>query len=436
MDAGQCHASALRWYLAALLFTMSFVMGFLWNLMNALSGMVARNLGIHPDSIEDDTLVGTAVLLIASPVFAFWMANGRFRLAMLVSTLCSCASAWVLLLGALHLSGRMIFVSLAVNGLSGPMAMFGGVALSDLWFPCHQRTRATALLCSANYLGVGVAFLVGSIVIKDDAAIGALVRLSIAICAVTTTVFILTAIRFPSAPRHAPSLSQALRHAHPMQHGASRSGYFALASSASFWRIALCFALGSGIYAGWGGSLSVNLAQFGFTQEQAGWIGSAGILGGFLGGYLFAMLCDSKRAPLQQVTLALFVISGVSLLVFLFGCRNAWGVVPLAVASSVAGAGINGTIPLLLELAMEATYPIPTASTGNVMTAANSIGAVAFLMVPIDTVGTQWMNWAPFAACALSACLLAYPPVRCRRREIDVADPATLPILHDDGHDR
>lgn len=94
-----------------------------WVQMNALSGMVTRNLGIHPDSIEDDTLVGTAVLLIASPVFAFWMANGRFRLAMLVSTLCSCASAWVLLLGALHLSGRMIFVSLAVNGLSGPMAV-------------------------------------------------------------------------------------------------------------------------------------------------------------------------------------------------------------------------------------------------------------------------------------------------------------------------
>ena len=45
--------------------------------------------------------------------------------------------------------------------------MGGPPLLSALWFPVHERTKATAFACVANGIGVAVSFIIAPLLIPD-----------------------------------------------------------------------------------------------------------------------------------------------------------------------------------------------------------------------------------------------------------------------------
>ena len=70
---------------------------------------------------------------------------------------------------------------------------------------------------------------------------------------------------------------------------------------------------------------------------------------------------------------------------------------------------LNGTIPLFFELAAEAAYPIPAVSAAMGLMLVQNLVQSAFLAVPVDGLGTRWMNWSmaifpPLLASALALC--------------------------------
>jgi FLVCR family MFS transporter len=48
-----------------------------------------------------------------------------------------------------------------LNGAAGPVAMAASPVLSSVWFPPNERTTATAISSTLNYLGVALSFVVG-----------------------------------------------------------------------------------------------------------------------------------------------------------------------------------------------------------------------------------------------------------------------------------
>jgi FLVCR family MFS transporter len=48
-----------------------------------------------------------------------------------------------------------------LNGLAGPLAMAGPPAVSAVWFPPEERTRATAIGTFFAMMGTAAGFLIG-----------------------------------------------------------------------------------------------------------------------------------------------------------------------------------------------------------------------------------------------------------------------------------
>eukprot|EP00474_Spongospora_subterranea_P010124 CRZ10582.1 hypothetical protein [Spongospora subterranea] len=410
-----------RWYLAIVLFLLSFEMGFVWNLFNAISGISGRLLGIGAQSIEYDAMIGCAVSVVLSPFVAHWISKGHFRAMMILSALCLCLGSWIILLGVNRDQCGVIFLGLALNGLAGPMALFGGAFLSDAWFPVHQRTQATSILCLSNYIGAGFAFFVGAVIVPETDGINNVIYLVLT-CAFTASIILGSIlIFFPSSPASPASYSQLVR-IREMKVSSKlsfRESYGKVLSNGSFCRACVCFGLGSGIYAGWGGALNENLSQYGMGQTISGWIGSAGLLGGFIGGSAAATIVDHGQMRLQKVTTVLFAISFLGFSAFIVGCESRWPPALLIIISAIVGGGVNGTVPILFELALETSFPAPSTAAGTLLTMMNGIAAIVYFLIPLNIFGTRWMNWVPCVACLISFVLLAFRPIRCRRSECD-----------------
>jgi len=65
----------------------------------------------------------------------------------------------------------------------------------------------------------------------------------------------------------------------------------------------------------------------------------------------------------------------------------------LYLAVILGGLCINGTIPLFYELAVETTYPIAEGSTTGFLVLIQNLIQSVFLAIPVNSLGTQWMNW-------------------------------------------
>ena len=102
-----------------------------------------------------------------------------------------------------------------MNNISGPIAMSAPMTISALWFPPHERTRATSIGQMFNALGVGVSYLLGNLIVSReetedmedrDAEHDIMILLSL-YSAVSTLIFIAVILYYPSKPPLPPSRS-------------------------------------------------------------------------------------------------------------------------------------------------------------------------------------------------------------------------------------
>ena len=163
-------------------------------------------------------------------------------------------------------------------------------------------------MVSANYAGVGSSFLLGALWIRRFDQL----QLLIIIEALVGTFLMLSSfLYFPSSPPTPPSVSCAARH------DAVVDNTSLIWRNPSFWRVCLSFGLVTGqyqlqfciaspdndvipgVYSGWGGVLTLNLEAINISQEQAGWVGFAGVSSGLLGGIVGSALVDNSKLSLQ-----------------------------------------------------------------------------------------------------------------------------------------
>ena len=63
------------------------------------------------------------------------------------------------------LQRAVVVVSMLCNGCGGPWLNFGAPIISELWFPSHERTMATAIATVAVYAGGAIGFVIGPAVV-------------------------------------------------------------------------------------------------------------------------------------------------------------------------------------------------------------------------------------------------------------------------------
>jgi FLVCR family MFS transporter len=204
------------------------------------------------------------------------------------------------------------------------------------------------------------------------------------------------------------------------------------------------------------------------AEMHAGWMGFGGALAGIASGVALSAYADCARGRKKALLVALLAAATACALAFALACRlggsrvhgSRRSLVALVEAphvdSAVPGHSrhsaarlvvlyitcvgnalcVNAAVPLFFECAVEAAFPIAEGLVTTSLTVVSNVFSLCFLLIPsLPHVGTQWMNWALVAACAL-ALLIVSPLAEPRLRLLvdldgDDADDARTPDATD-----
>lgn len=95
-----------------------------------------------------------------------------------------------------------VYLGFFLVGLSQPLYQCTPALLSASWFPEHERTLATGIALNANQIGIGFAFVFGTLLVSESEDIPQYFGL---LSLISTIIFLGTLIQFDDAPPTPPS---------------------------------------------------------------------------------------------------------------------------------------------------------------------------------------------------------------------------------------
>ena len=206
----------------------------------------------------------------------------------------------------LKLQTWLAHLGMFINSIGGPVELALGPLISAAWFPPHQRTTSTALASLAGYVGTGMAFIVGPLLVPDVGNHG---RKSIDYISIrnnmshnqlnvlkekimflmyielgaATLIFLVIIVYFPKKPPLPPSVTAAVDRLD------FKYGFKQLMLNKQFLLLLFISGITLGVYNGWASILDLNLAQFGLGEKTAGWLGFGASVSGIVAGITLSM---------------------------------------------------------------------------------------------------------------------------------------------------
>lgn len=207
-------------------------------------------------------------------------------------------------LADLKLQTWLAHLGLIFNSMGGPVAMALGPLISAVWFPPHQRTTSTALASLSSYVGTGMAFIVGPLLVPDvgnhSKTIGKsidyiklrnnmshnqlnflkekIMHLMYLELGAAVLILLVIVVYFPKKPPLPPSLTATIDRLD------FKYGLKCLMFNKQFWLLLFINGVTLGVYSGWSSILDLNLSQFGLGEKTAGWLGFGASLSGIVAG--------------------------------------------------------------------------------------------------------------------------------------------------------
>lgn len=184
-------------------------------------------------------------------------------------------------------SGLIPFVMIIVQTV-------GLLVVSVTWFPPHERTLATSIMCLVGVVGTALSYIFGPYIVPDIGSYKAGHEIDInklrnetsparmaylrwkieeflyIEAGIATFLFVCIAIYFPAKPPSPPSVTAVTRRLDFV------TGLKQLVQNKNFFFLLLWYSISNGIQWGWAFVIDLILSAVGIDQETAGWIGFAG----------------------------------------------------------------------------------------------------------------------------------------------------------------
>ncbi|RMX42844.1 hypothetical protein pdam_00005147 [Pocillopora damicornis] len=400
MAAGSIKVYKRRWYILIIFTLLNTTGNILWNTWPPIQETCQLVLGWNKTNV---LIIGALQALgsIISIVPSAWLLDTKgLRFAVLCSISLQTFAVICELIPA-HPEWRTVFITFAefLISVAVPAVQNAGVlVLSATWFPPHERMTATAIATLASYLGSAFSYIVGPHLVPDvdygnltkyetgqsididtlrnhttpEQMKFLLSRINdyLFIEAVLVGVLLFTVlIYFPAKPPSPPSLSSA----------AGRldfcSGAKTLLKNRSFWLLLLIFSVSNGVNWGWSSVQDLIFSGVGIDQKTAGWLGFSA----------------------NVASLLVFFASGISQVVL-----------------------FCGTVPLIMELAAECTYPVAEGITSGVMVlSVYVINLIFFIAFMFPQASPRWMNWLLVSSTVVCIPLIAVYKAKYKRLDVD-----------------
>jgi FLVCR family MFS transporter len=394
----------------------AFLQGWIWNTYGPIALAVKAQFGWDDATLSFLGNWGPIAYIAFFLPTAWSLARFKLRPTAIGAALLVCAGCGVRLIDTSE-SSTCLFLAHAgscLNGLAGPFAMSAGTVVSAAWFGPDERTTSTAIFTIANMFGVSASYLVGPLLVPANGSV-ADIRRYLWICFILAAVsLLLVLVYLPSKP---PTGSEPSRSA-SLERMSMCDGLRSLASHRNFWLVTLSYGATTGLYAGWGPLYAIIFEKLGPSickdpQTTASWVGFWSNLGGNLAGMAFSVLADRgfgrKHFKTVLIVLSLLGAAVYGTFAILFA-RGSLTLTIVWVLCICGGIVVNGTVPIFYELAVDAAFPVAEGLTTSVLTVANNVGGLIFLLLP--TLGLQignWVNLSVGGACVLSlVCMLLF----------------------------
>jgi FLVCR family MFS transporter len=297
----------------------------------------------------------------------------------LVATCVRCAGTNSSNFWAIHL-GQFL------NGLVGCVVLIAPAKISQVWFHPSERATATSVMTLCNFLGSSIGFVVIPWQVNTWGMNGMLRQWAV-IAACTA---VLTIVYFPDAPPTPPSASAARK---PQSF---TKGLKALFTSKEFLLIFFACGVPNGFWTGFSSVISVILQPlpWNFSDSvdpstmatSSAWLGMWATLCGVVGGMSIAAVVDKTRA--HKFTLYVLTIATMFVcLWFLLTVRQYIGGGAAAIYASIILGNVfsNPTLPLFVELACEACYPVSATVVDGVIQFGFNLFALVFQVIGMSS---------------------------------------------------
>lgn len=411
-----------RWWILFCYATFSCLQGWSWQTPGSISDTYTQLYAITPNVVELQLNYGAILFLpIALPV-GWWMdarVNGVRHnlwigtLLVLVASIARCLAT-----DASSKSVALLHLSAILIALAGPISMSAVSSLSEMWFPPRQRALATSVAAISNGLGSTLCAVVGPQVAGTTfASLQTYNYLMLGLVAFNTACIF---AYFPARPPSPPSRTAALAHSKAHGPGDAASGHAKLSvwqvlgrlgRNKDFLVLTAVYGIAGGMQAGFGGIMVLDVSNIGIDQTSAGWLAFTTSIIGNVTGVALGHFADRFR-HLGRIAVTGTVVGAAATLYIVLALQSvlpaAWMELPhllpqLYVAYALSML-VNAVQPLLFELAVESSHPLPIATVITVMTFAYNAGAAIILSIPIGYPAA--LNWAYGATMVALAVLL------------------------------
>jgi len=242
--------------------------------------------------------------------------------------------------------------------------------LSANWFPNKERTTATGISLIATSIGIALGMIITPILVIGFNFRSMLLMYGILALA-SSSLFLIFAKNNPPTP---PSSNATTERVFMFE------GLRMLFSNRNFMILAIIFFLSMGVFNMIMTYIELIVIPRGYNSIFAGILGMLLILGGIIGTVVMAVLSDilNKRKIIMVISL---LIATISLLVFSFTSDE----ILLLTSGFFFGFGLMGAGPLALEYAVDATKPVPEASSNGMLMMVGCLGGI-LLIISLENV--------------------------------------------------
>lgn len=328
---------------------------------------------------------------------------------------------------------------------TGPMAMALASQLSCLWFPLHERTRATTIAVLSASLGGAVAFLVSPHLVTEASQVPHLLYLHTAQAFLAC---LLTLVYCPGEPPSPPSSAARLI---LVEQSARQEPVEALKRLLSDLlqccrdRSCILLVLAGGILGGtmtaWVGILATVLKPLGYSEPEAGectcpfrsspsfssgWFGFFQTISSITGGLIIGSLADRPRfqRSLKWLMLSALIISFVVCALFQMSVETVFWPSHPPLPSSVAVIGClfsliglfsGAASPLIYECLAEMMYPLPESLTASIYVEIYNLVSLVFVAIAPNRY--QLMNLLVLLLMGVSIVMIGCARVTYKRKD-------------------
>ncbi|KAF9097867.1 hypothetical protein BGX23_007769 [Mortierella sp. AD031] len=355
---------------------------FVWLTYSSVPEAAAAYLNCSSFLVSVTSILYFFAYIIMAPISGWMFERHGIRKALFFGAGIQLVGSWLRYFGHFVEStpedstGRlaMTLVGQVIAAGAQPFFMNLPPKFAAVWFSEHGRTTATMIGTVSNASAAALAQLIIPI-ITDNTKPETMPR-SVLFTAVLSVVAIIpvffVADRPPTPP--SPSAAEALEQTveEPFHISLKKVG-----TNKQFLLLMIVFGSLVGIFNSVTSLMATFTAPYGYTSNQAGYLGAAMVIAGLIGAAVSGPVVDRTK-QYKSVCKTAVPVASACVIAFVFAVRKNFFGGMMAILA-VAGFSAFAALPAALELAVEITYPVTPASSTSILWAFGQLVAIVML---------------------------------------------------------